>query len=101
MHGDVQTGGSTGHVCLPFSDQFDGPEPPGWPGTLKLAQSSLRGGGNGPSGSRVSLWDWGEVMLREVGGGSESPEGEAGGRVRAHFLACGSNVRLGPPSSQE
>ena len=51
MHGDVQTGGSTDHVCLPFSDQFDGPEPPGWPGTLKLAQSTLMAGGNGHSGS--------------------------------------------------
>lgn len=36
VHGDVQTRGSADHVCLPFSDQFDGPEPPGWPVTLKL-----------------------------------------------------------------
>ena len=69
MHGDVQTGGSTGHVCLPFSDQFDGPEPPGWPGTLKLAQSALRGGGNGPSGSQVSLWDLGRGDAQRSGWG--------------------------------
>ena len=69
MHGDVQTGGSTDHVCLPFSDQFDGPEPPGWSETLKLAQSALRGGGNGHSGSRVSLWDLGGGDAQRSGWG--------------------------------
>ena len=72
VHGDVQTRGSADHVCLPFSDQFDGPEPPGWPATLKLPQRVLRGGGSGQSGSRLSLWDLGEVMLSGVGGGSDS-----------------------------
>ena len=46
---DVQTRGSADHMCLPFSDQFDGPEPPGWPATLKLPQRVLRGGGSGQS----------------------------------------------------
>lgn len=95
MHGDVQTGGSADHVCLPFSDQFDGPEPPGWLVTLKLPQRALRGGGSGQSGSRLSLWELGEAMLGGVGGGSDSSEREAGGGVRAWFLARRPSVRLG------
>ena len=55
----------------------------------------------GTVGAECPFGTWGEVMLREMGGASESPEGEAGGRGRAHFLTFGSNVKLGPPASQE
>lgn len=61
VHGDVQTGGSADHVCLPFSDQFDGPEPPGWPVTLKLPQRALRGGG--------SRAEWEQTSPLGTGGG--------------------------------